>query len=74
MGAELIGRFIYRETGWVGGDFKEYAAGFVEVDGVEVLAVHDRGDAYSKVAEGIAPGQLVLVVGCAPGDMMHRAD
>ena len=70
VGAEGFGGFVGGEAGGVGGDFEEGAAGFAEVDGVEVIAVHDGRDVEPVGTEGVEPGGLLVVRGCAKGDVV----
>ena len=72
--AERRERFVGGEAGSIGGDLEEHAAGFVEVDRPEVLAVLDRCHGDAGVHERAARGELRVVIGGAPGDVVHRAD
>lgn len=71
---EVGGGLVDGEAGVVGGDFEECAAGFAEVDGVEVVAVHDGGDVVAAGLEGFEPGGLIGVIGGAEGDVVDLAD
>ncbi len=70
--AEGFGGFVDAEAGVVGGKFKEDAAGFAEVDAVEVGAVLHGGDGELR-GNDLAPGELCRVVRGAEGDVMHGA-
>jgi hypothetical protein len=37
------------------------------------LAIHDRGDVESGACQPLPPGLLLLVAGCAPGDVVDGA-
>src|SRR5680860_306978 len=71
--AQLKQRFVDGEPGRIGGDLQEHAAGLAEVDGAEVVAVDDRRDVIAVLDDLLAPCLLRLVVGRAPGDMVHGA-
>ena len=70
--AEGLGGLVDGEAGIVGGELEEDAAGFAEVDGVEVLAVEDFGSGEVLGDLG-APFQLGGVVGGAEGDVVDGA-
>ncbi len=73
VGAELFGGFIDGHAGAVCGDFEEDAAGLAEVNGAEVVAVHDGGDVVAVGVERVEPGLLGGIIGGAEGDVMDLA-
>src|SRR5690349_18872193 len=62
------------EAGAVRGDLEEHTARLAEVDRVEVEAVNHRRRAQPGVLEALAPGDLLLIVRRAEGDVMNPAD
>src|SRR5438093_8747721 len=48
-GAKLTRLLIKREPGRIRSDLKEHAAGVPEIDRVEILSIHDRGDIESRL-------------------------
>src|SRR2546425_3258265 len=70
---KLLPSLVDCEAGWVCGDLEQDPAGLPEVDGVEVLAVDDRGDVQPGLDELLPPHLLLSVVGRAPRDMVYRS-
>lgn len=70
--AEAFEGLIEGEAWGVGGEFKEDAAGLVEVDGMEVGTVLDGGDG-GVAGDLLAPGELGGVVRGTEGDVMDGA-
>lgn len=65
--------FIVGEAGGIGGDFEEDTVWFAEVDGVEVLAVLDGGDALAGRGDLAEVFFLFIIVTGAEGDMVDGA-
>src|SRR5215475_1505586 len=72
MRAEFLQFFVQRETGWLGRDFEQHAAGFAEINGMKIIAIHHRRDVVTKIDEMLAPLELFSVVLRSKGNMMHR--
>src|SRR5215510_8078931 len=72
MCAEFLQLFIKRKTGRLGRDFEQHAAGFAEINGMKIGAVHHRRYVVAKIDEMLTPLELFGVVLCAKGNMMHR--
>src|SRR5438093_971042 len=72
-GAKLTRLLIKREPGRIRSDLKEHAAGVPEIDRVEILSIHDRGDIESRLCNLLPPSELILFRNAAERDVMHRA-
>jgi len=72
MHAEFFHFLIQRETGRVSRDFKEYAAGFAEVNGVKISAIDYWGDVVAKIDQTLAPLELFALILRSKRNVMYR--
>ena len=73
MCAQFGGAFVCRETGRIGGDFKQHAAGFTKVNRAKIIALHNRTYVAAQRPHFGQPERLRRIVGNAPRDVMHDA-
>src|SRR5262245_22758325 len=72
-GAQIRLRLIPGEPGAVRGDLKEHAAGFAEVDAVEVGAIPHGAYTVSQLHQFLPPGLLFRVIRGTESDVMDTA-
>src|SRR5262245_46256632 len=72
MRAEFFQFLVQRKTGRVSRDFKQYTAGFAEINGMKIRAINYRCDVVAKVDETLAPVKLFGLILCPKGNVMHR--
>src|SRR4029077_13950226 len=72
MRAEFIQFFVQRETWRVSRDFEQHAAGFAEINGMKIIAIHHWRDVVAKIDEMLAPLELFGVVLRSKSNVMHR--
>src|SRR4029077_12869839 len=58
---EILGRFVNRKSGPVGGNFKQNPSRFAEIDGVKVKTIDHWRHVQAKSDNSRAPFQLLLV-------------
>ena len=71
--AERSSVFVDGETGTIGGELEEHAAGFAEVNRLEPKAIDHRGRLRAGTEKIVAHGKFLRVVRHARGKVMNRA-
>ena len=71
--AEVLDRFVDRESGPIGRDFKQDPARLTKIDGVKIFAIDHRRDGKAKIDKFLAPLQLLFIIRRAKCDVMHRS-
>src|SRR5215831_5273655 len=72
MRAEFLQFLVQRKTWRLGRDFEQHAAGLAEINGMKIVAIHDRRDVVTKIDEMLAPLELFGVVLRSESNVMHR--
>src|SRR5437762_2348813 len=72
MHTEFFDFLVQRETGWVGRDFEQHAAGFTEVNGMKISAIDYWRHVVAKIDETLAPLELFGLVLRSKRNVMHR--
>ena len=71
--AQMRGVLVAVETGLVGRDLEQHAAGRAEIDRPEIVAIDDRRDLVASVHQRLAHLELLFAVLDGEGDMVDRS-
>ena len=71
--SEIQNFFVDRESGAVGGQFKENLIGFAEIETLEIVAINFSAIGYAEVPEPADPGAIVLLIWNTERDMVNTA-
>lgn|GEM_PF-5900793 len=72
-GAEGFEGFVVGHAGRIGGDFVEDAAGFAEVDAVEIVSIDELGWSHSGGDEFFSPLGVVFIIFGAESNVVNDA-
>src|SRR6266496_215982 len=73
MLAELLQFFVQSETGRLRGDFKKYATGFAEIDGMKIRPIDHWRHIVAKLDEMLAPLELFGFILRPERNVMYRS-
>ena len=72
--AQMRGIFVNREAGAFGCQLEQHAARFSEIDGLEPETIDHRRRLTARALDLLAHGELLVLVGNAPRQVMNAAD
>ncbi len=61
------------ETRAIGGDFKEDAVGFAEVEATEIVTIYLAAISDTELVQVLFPFKILRGIGSAEGNVMHSA-
>ena len=70
MHTEFVQFLVQRETGRLGCDFEQHAAGLAEINGMKISAIDYWRDVVAKIDEMLAPLELFGLVLCSKRNVM----